>query len=149
MSTRGFTLIELMISVAIVAILAAVAYPSYLSFVTRGSRSQGEQFLMDLAQSQERYRLDRGNYMQATDLALAGIVPPPAVSKYYTLAAPYVATPPALPFFAAELTPKAGTLQAGDGRLIINSRGESWRESSTCILGSGCSPTSATATAWN
>lgn len=149
MRVRGFTLVELMIAVAIVAIVAAIAYPSYLGFVARGNRSQGEQFLMDLAQTQERYRLDQGQYAAAAALTALGVIPPPPVAKYYTLPAPYIAAA-GLPFFAAELTPIAGTLQADDGRLIINSRGETWREMSPgCILGTGCSPTSSSAAAWN
>ena len=55
----GFTLIELMITVAVIAILAAVAYPSYQDHIRRGVRSQGQQFLMDIAQRQEQFFLDQ------------------------------------------------------------------------------------------
>jgi len=50
---HGFTLIELMITVAVVAILAVVAYPSYKDHIARGQRSQGQQLLSDIAQRQE------------------------------------------------------------------------------------------------
>jgi len=147
MDARGFTLIELMITVAVVGILAAVAYPSYLSFIIRGNRSQGQQFLMELAQRQERYRLDQGKYTD-TLADLVGLSPPATVSNYYDTPKLYIADA-GMPFFAAELPPKSGTTQAGDGRLFIDSRGETWRDAtSNCAL-SVCSSSDSTAIAWN
>lgn len=60
---RGFTLIELMITVAIVGILASVAYPSYRSSVLKGKRAEGRAALLDLAQQQERYMTQNGSYL--------------------------------------------------------------------------------------
>lgn len=59
----GFTLIELMIVVAIVALLAAIAYPAYTDSVVKGKRGQGRTVLMDLLQQQERYLSQSGSYM--------------------------------------------------------------------------------------
>ena len=63
---QGFTLIELMITVAIIAILAAVAYPSYSEYVKRGNRSEGQALLNDTAALQERYYAQNFVYVTAT-----------------------------------------------------------------------------------
>jgi type IV pilus assembly protein PilE len=67
---RGFTLIELMITVAIVAILAAVALPSYQSYVMRSKRADAKNALLDLASRQERYFSINNAY--TNDAALLG-----------------------------------------------------------------------------
>ena len=58
----GFTLIELMVTVAIIAILATVALPSYQNHVMRANRSAAASFLMEVANMQERYYLDARAY---------------------------------------------------------------------------------------
>ena len=58
----GFTLIELMVVVAIIGILMAIAYPSYQEYVLRGNRSEGQAFLNDAAARQERYYAQNNTY---------------------------------------------------------------------------------------
>ncbi|MBF5005089.1 type IV pilin protein [Diaphorobacter sp. NR2-3-3-1] len=58
----GFTLIELMITVAVVGILAAIAYPSYQEYVIRSRRTEGMALLSDAAAKQERWRAQNGSY---------------------------------------------------------------------------------------
>jgi type IV pilus assembly protein PilE len=53
--SKGFSLIELMIAVAIVAILAAIAYPSYILQVANGRRSECRAGILQSMQQQERY----------------------------------------------------------------------------------------------
>ncbi|MDB5894597.1 MAG: Tfp pilus assembly protein PilE [Rhodoferax sp.] len=64
---EGFTLIELMIVVAVVAILAAVAYPSYTTSILKGKRAQARTALLDLLQQQERYMTQRNCYLAFTN----------------------------------------------------------------------------------
>ena len=59
---QGFTLIELLIVVVIVAILAAVALPAYNDSVTRSRRAEGKQFLLEMAQAQERHFTEYNRY---------------------------------------------------------------------------------------
>lgn len=60
--SNGFTLIELMSCVAIIAILAAIAMPSYQSYVAKGRRADGRAALMALLQAQEQYRANCPRY---------------------------------------------------------------------------------------
>ena len=59
---QGFTLIELMVTVAIVGLLSAIAYPAYTSSILKGKRAQGRTALVALMQQQERYFTERNCY---------------------------------------------------------------------------------------
>ena len=118
---QGFTLIELMVTVAIVGILAAVAYPSYTQYVIRANRSAAESFIMGVASKQEQYILDARQY--ATTLATLGMAVPADVSKHYTVADPTVSATP--PTYTITATP-IGSQLAGDtkcGALTLNQAG--------------------------
>lgn len=85
---NGFTLIEVMITVAIVAILASIAYPSYISQVRKSRRSDAVQALSQVQQAQERWRANTTTYTSALPAA-----PPDGLGLssttsggYYTLA---------------------------------------------------------------
>lgn len=76
---RGFTLLELMIAVAIVGILAAVALPSYRSHVSTVNRSAAQQLLLSAVQKEQQYFLDAREFIKLVDstgLNLAPTVPP-------------------------------------------------------------------------
>lgn len=69
---RGFTLIEVMITVAIVGILAAVAYPSYTGYVAKGNRAEGRAAVMKMLQDQERYFTQMNTYVVVDATAATG-----------------------------------------------------------------------------
>ena len=64
-TSNGFTLIELMITVAIVGILAAIALPSYLSYVQRGDRAAARAGLLEAQQFMERYYATNNTFAAA------------------------------------------------------------------------------------
>ena len=69
-TSRGFTLIELMVVAAIVAIIAAVGYPSYLSHVRKTGRAEAKVRLLQIAQLEERYFTEQNTYT----LNIAGLL---------------------------------------------------------------------------
>lgn len=52
---QGFTLVELMVTVAVIGIIAAIAYPAYTEFVERSRRSEATEALQNMATLQEQY----------------------------------------------------------------------------------------------
>lgn len=79
---RGFSLIELMIVVAIVAILGAIAYPSYQRYLLTSHRVEAKKMLLDAANRQETYFMDFNRYASS---AVALNVSTHSDSNYYNL----------------------------------------------------------------
>jgi len=117
----GFTLIELMITVAVMGVLAAIAYPSYMRYVARGNRSAAQSFMLEVTSRQERYLLDARQY--APDLPTLGATVPSTVSPNYTVTITNVTAAP--PGYVVQAAPIGGQANndANCGTLTIDGTG--------------------------
>jgi type IV pilus assembly protein PilE len=85
-SATGFTLIEVMITVAIIAILAAVAIPSYTDYITRSKIQEATTSLLSMRTKLEQYFQDNRTFSGAC--AAGTVAPLPAGLKYFTIDCP-------------------------------------------------------------
>lgn len=116
-TSRGFTLIELMITVAVIAILAAIALPNYNEHVRKSRRAQAKADVLELAQNFERrYTLDR-SYGAA---APAGFTQSPRQgTAYYTI----VVNPLTTTTYTITAAPTGGQVADKCKTLVLDHRG--------------------------
>ncbi len=129
MNQKGFSLIELVIAIAIIGILAAVAVPAYQDNVKKGRRGDAQAALMGLAQAMERVFTEKGSYAWANgDATVITSSTPPSIfaseapldgsTKFYDL----VVISANSSSYVVRAIPK--NAQAGDGVIELSSTGE-------------------------
>jgi type IV pilus assembly protein PilE len=123
----GFTLIEVMIALVIVAILVSVALPSYLDHLRKTRRSAAQSFMVDVASRQQQYLMDARSYAGGAGALVALNMPVPGdVSKYYSVTVG-PAAPTVPPAYTITATPIAGSAQVPDGVLTLDHQGSKTR----------------------
>lgn len=128
----GFTLIELMVTVAIIGILAAVAVPNYKSYVVRSNRSAAEAQMMDISNRNQQYLLGNRsfatvastlNYTLPTEISSKYSTPTITVSAYLDSSCVVQADTGTAPSFVITLTPISTGPQANDGAIYLSNTG--------------------------
>ena len=119
MHRRGFTLIEMVIVVAIAGILAAIAFPSYQNSVRKSRRTNAEADLVQLSQFMERIYTENGSYMRggASPALPFAVSPQDGSTTFYSLAIT-ANTGNAFTLTATPIGP-----QISDGKIEIDSTG--------------------------
>lgn len=119
--SSGFTLIELMITVAIVAILASIALPSYQQYVIRSKRSAAQAQMLDIANRQQQFLIANRGYADKAALTASGYSLPAEVSGSYSYDVTLSTT--GAPSYTITFTPTSTGTQSGDGALSLTSEG--------------------------
>lgn len=115
----GFTLIELMITAAIVAILAAVAYPAYTRHIIKSNRTAAQAQMLDIASREQQFLLANRAYATKAALQASGYTLPSTLTSKYGYDVTVGAS--TVPAFTVTFTGIGS--QAGDGVLTLNSEG--------------------------
>ena len=122
---RGFTLIEMMIVVAVIGVLASIAYPSYQQYVIKTKRADMMSEMQNMAATIESRKLAQGSYSNTLKAGLEGNYPTQGTALYTVAITPN----PLTARWTVTATPNTGTQMAIDGNLSLNYQGVKCRGS--------------------
>lgn len=117
----GFTLIELMIVVTVIAIISAIALTSYNRYVIKSHRTAVQNFMLSIASREEQYFLNVLQYTATVGGGGLNLSTPSEVTGYYTTSVTLTPGPP--PGYTITATPVAGSTQITDGTLTLDNTG--------------------------
>lgn len=141
-SAAGFTLVELMVTIAVGAILGAIAVSSYTGQVRKSRRTEARQALLDLASREERFFSTNSAYTtSAANLGYTGTFPQPVGNNYYQVSV-----------CVAGALPCAGAANTGSVYLITATAINTQAKDTACAtfsLDNTGTQTATNATCWN
>ena len=124
-SSKGFTITELLIVVAIMGIIAAIAFPNWQESVRKSNRSDGKTALLRLMQKQQQFYTDNVSYTTTlTAIGAASDANVVSAERYYTVSAAACAGMTIAQCVILTATPDPNRGQGPDGALTLNSLGQ-------------------------
>lgn len=167
-TNRGYTLIEIMFVIAIMATIMALAYPSYSNSIIRSQRTDMRVALTEISQALERYRTQNLSYLPINPVTVSELLGEPYIYGSFTYpTASYdrkvsndVQYDLSLTMdaegstYMLTATPRAGSRQDGDGMLVIDHLGRTcWSQkvidSSSGLKDTTCNASNNTGQGWN
>ena len=119
---RAFSLVEMLITLGVISILAAIAYPSYQQYLVRANSAATKAYLLELSSLQTEFIFENHSYTDS--LANLGASPKARVSEHYEIAIVNVAESLSPPSFTLQAVPKTNSPQHRAGTLWLNHLGQ-------------------------
>ncbi len=117
-TSTAFSLIDILITVGIVSILAAIAYPNYQQSIVLANKAAAKAYLLEISSLQNEYMVENLAYSSSMDNL--AITPNPPVLKHYEIMLTDVNNKASPPTYTLRAIPKKGSPQLAIGILWLN-----------------------------